>query len=83
MAKVRRFHATPKDVYGNVSIGDILNTEPVCQIYGNYHSDKVEVILNALNEHFGPVGTDFCVCGKEKAKEWLHCGCGGKKAEED
>lgn len=72
---MKRFRKSHADVYGNIHIYDTLNTEPVCMIFAAWHPDKVDVILDTLEETFGDVPMDICECGKEKAVEWLHCGC--------
>lgn len=72
---MKRFCKSNPDAYGNIYIYDELNTEPVCMIFAGWHQDKINVILNSLEETFGDVQMDKCECGNEKAVEWLHCGC--------
>ena len=72
---MKRFRKSHTDRYGNVTIYDTLNTEPVCIVFSAYHPDKADMIVDVLEEKYGGVDVDLCVCGKEKLHEWLHCGC--------
>ena len=65
----------PQDKWGQVTIYDSLNTEPVCCIYANYHPYAPKLIFEALENYQSEIETDKCECGNEKPKEWLHCGC--------
>lgn len=74
---MKRFNKMPPDKYGNVVITDILNSEPVCTIYGKYHPYAIKVIFDALDQFQSIVPTKKCKCGKSRIPvEWLHCGCG-------
>ena len=71
---MKRFHKVSK-CKGSISIIDILNTEPVCTIYAEYHPYAPDIIVEALNNYYGEIETDKCMCGNEKPKVFLHCGC--------
>ena len=43
-----RYYKTGPDGYGNVVITDVLNTEPVCLVYGRYHPYATDLILESL-----------------------------------
>lgn len=72
---MKRFHKTSMDKWGNVHINDILNTEPVCQIFAGYHPYAVDIIYEALCKFQDEVELDRCECGTMKPKDWLHCDC--------
>lgn len=43
-----RYYKVETDRYSNIIITDVLNTEPVCLIYGRYHPYAVDLILGCL-----------------------------------
>lgn len=45
-----RYYKIKPDSYGNVVITDVLNTEPVCLIYGKYHPYATDLILESLRK---------------------------------
>ena len=45
-----RYYKIKPDGYGNVVITDVLNTEPVCLIYGRYHPYAIDLILESLRK---------------------------------
>lgn len=47
-----RYYKMKPDKYGNIVITDILNTEPVCLVYGRYHPYASDLILECLRENF-------------------------------
>jgi len=46
-----RYYKIKPDKYSDVVITDILNTEPVCLIYGYYHLYAVDLILDCLRKN--------------------------------
>jgi len=48
-ALVNNTRFTMSELDGMVTIYDILNTEPVCQIWATYHPYAPKIILDALN----------------------------------
>ena len=71
---MKRFYRHPEDAYGNVEIGDYLNTEPVCIVYANHHPQAPEAILDGLEKKLGSVEMDECSCGRKKPVDWSYCG---------
>lgn len=47
-----RYYKIKPDSYGNVVITDVLNTEPVCLIYGRYHPYAADLILESLRKGY-------------------------------
>ena len=72
---MKRFGKSHPDVYGNITIYDTLNSEPVCIVFSSFHPDKVDVIVDALEETLAKIDVNLCECGTEKPADWLHCGC--------
>lgn len=46
-----RYYKTEPDKYGDIVITDILNTEPVCLVYGHYHPYAADLILDCLRKN--------------------------------
>lgn len=47
-----RYYKIKPDRYGNVVVTDVLNTEPVCLVYGRYHPYATDLILESLRKQF-------------------------------
>lgn len=45
-----RYYKMMTDNYNNIIITDVLNTEPVCLIYGRYHPYAADLILECLRK---------------------------------
>ncbi|MBA7614269.1 hypothetical protein ES703_21532 [subsurface metagenome] len=45
-----RYYKMMTDNYKNIIITDVLNTEPVCLIYGRYHPYAADLILECLRK---------------------------------
>lgn len=60
-----RYYKMETDKYSNIIITDVLNTEPVCLIYGGYHPYAADLILDCLRKnHEKSIG-----CGNEKEEK--------------
>lgn len=75
---MKRFFKGIEEIGGLVQIRDRFNTEIIGTIFldARYGLDSpVDLIIDLLNKHFGDIETDKCDCGKDKPKEFVHCGC--------